>query len=271
MIGKREIEALLDRQKHISYSKEDVYEILNVLSAYESISIGKTVGLSGIISRSRFNLVENFVRSIGDNEVKICFEGGYPEAERGRVIFFKHARHAEVAAKSAGLKAIELKFNSELGHRDILGALLSLGVKRSRIGDIGIEGLLSYVVVSEDMAGFIMTNLNQVGRSPVESSLEISCSELNMPKNRLKKKEIVLSSMRADLVLSKVFNIGRKEVKGDISKDKVKLNDFVLNKANHCVVESDVLSYRGNGKIIIGDIKGMTKKGNYVLKIKKYV
>ena len=268
MPGKKEVEDFLNRQKHIRHSKDDVYEILKVLSAYESISRGKTLGISGIISRSRFDLVESLVRSTGDNEVVIRFEGGYPDAERGRMIF---STHGEISMEEAGLRLIELKFNSEVGHRDVLGALLSLGVKRSKVGDIGIEGFVSHVVVSDDMVDFIRMNINRVGRACIESSKAISCGEFDMPKQRFNENEIVVSSMRSDLILSKLFKRSRKDVKGDILKGKVKLNDFILSTADYCVIESDVVSYRGNGKIRIGDTKGVTKKGNYVLKIKKYV
>ncbi len=268
MPAKKEVEDFLKRQSHINYSKDDVYEILKVLSAYESISRGKTVAISGIISRSRFNLVESLVRSKLDNEVMSFFEGGYQDAERGRMIF---TINGQISMEEVQLRVIELKFNSEVGHRDILGALLSLGVKRSMIGDIGIEGLVSHVVVSNDIADFIRINLNRVGRSHIESSKAISCERFDMPEQQFEEKQIVVSSMRSDLILSKFFRQSRKNVKGDIVKGKVKLNDFILNSADYCVAESDVLSYRGNGKIRIGDMKGITKKGNYVLKIKKYV
>ncbi|HKL10336.1 MAG TPA: YlmH/Sll1252 family protein [Clostridia bacterium] len=268
MPRKKEVEAFMSRQKHITHSKDDVYEILKVLSAYESISRGKDVGISGIISRSRFNLVESLVRAAGDNEVMISFEGGYPDAERGRTIF---SIHEKISTEESGLSVIEIKLNSKVGHRDILGALLSLGVKRTMVGDIGIDGFVSYVIVSDDMVDFITSNLNRVGRASIESSKVLSCGKLNMPKKRFNDKEIVVSSMRSDLILSKLFKRSRKDVKGDIEKGKVKLNDFMLNAANHCVAETDVVSYKGNGKIKIGEIKGITKKGNYVLKIKKYV
>jgi RNA-binding protein YlmH len=268
MPSKREIESFLNRQSHLRHSKDDTFEILKVVSAYETVSRGRNFDMSGIIGRGQYNLIQELICSIGDNDVKMRFEGGYPDAERGRMVFLGPG---STSVEEWGLRVLELRLSDAARHRDVLGAMLSLGVQRSLIGDIGIRGSTVYVVVLEDMADFIMMNISRIGKSKVESSDARFCGEIDFPRSSIKEIELVAASMRVDLILSKIFRQSRKDVKNDIEKGKVKLNDFILDTANHSLMESDLVSYRNNGKIRIGKMKGMTKKKNIVVEIKKYV
>ncbi|MBK5251194.1 MAG: hypothetical protein JJE29_00895 [Peptostreptococcaceae bacterium] len=268
MPSKRDIESFLNRQSHLRHSKDDTFEILKVVSAYESVSRGRSVDMSGFIGRGQYNLIRELICSMCENDVNMRFEGGYPDAERGRMVFLGPGN---TSVSEWGLIVLELSLNDVVGHRDVLGAMLSLGVQRSLIGDIGIRGSTVYVVVSEDMADFIMMNISRIGKSKLESSVSRFCGEIDFPKSLIKEIELVAASMRVDLILSKIFAQGRKDVKNDIEKGKVKLNDFILDTANHSLMESDLVSYRKHGKIRIGKMKGTTKKGNIVVEIKKYV
>jgi len=264
MPSKKEIESFLNRQSHLRHTKDDTFEILKVLSAYESIARGRSIDMSGIIGRGQYNLIQELILSLGGNDVNIR----YPDSERGRMVFLDSAKASD---EEWGLIVLELRMSDTVGHRDVLGAMLSLGVQRSLIGDIGIRGSTVYVVVSEDMADFIVMNISRIGKAKVESIFSRFCGEVDFPKSLIKEIEIIAASMRVDLILSKIFRQSRKDVKNDIEKGKVKLNDFILDTANHSLKESDLVSYRKHGKILIGKMKGTTKKGNIVVEIKKYV
>ena len=43
------------------------------------------------------------------------------------------------------------KFGEELGHRDYLGALMNLGIERSTLGDIIIDGKHAFLFCTEKM------------------------------------------------------------------------------------------------------------------------
>jgi len=268
MISSREIEVFLNRQSHLRHSKEDTYEILKVIGAYESVLKGRTVDMSGIIGRGQYKLIRELISSFDSNRVKMEFDGAYPDAQRGRMIFSIAEDEREWVS---GLVILELRLSGLVCHRDVLGALLSLGVKRSKIGDIGIRGLIAYVIVSEDMTDFIRMSLDRIGKAKVEASDALLPERVDFPKASIKKIEIIAASLRADLLLSKAFKRSRKDVKSDIEKGKVKLNDFILDTATYCLQDADVISYRNNGKIEMGKLKGTSKKGNTIVEIKKYV
>ena len=69
--------------------------------------------------------------------IKVDFEGGYQGAERARAVFV----HGDFPGTPGGfeLDCVEARWNSQfarLSHRDVLGALMSLGIERDRFGDL---------------------------------------------------------------------------------------------------------------------------------------
>ena len=52
------------------------------------------------------------------------------------------------------------RFAGELGHRDFLGTVMSLGLKRGVIGDIVAGGSTGYVCCLESVADYICENLD---------------------------------------------------------------------------------------------------------------
>ena len=68
--------------------------------------------------------------------------GGYPEAERGIIVFGDEelCGYAEIPpVKALLIKARGNKFAEALTHRDYLGALMNLGITREMLGDIVIS------------------------------------------------------------------------------------------------------------------------------------
>ncbi|MEG2985898.1 MAG: YlmH/Sll1252 family protein, partial [Peptostreptococcaceae bacterium] len=58
------------------------------------------------------------------------------------------------------------KFKS-ISHKDYLGAILNLGIKREKIGDIIIHEKFCQLVVNNDICDFIIMNLEKVSRNSV--------------------------------------------------------------------------------------------------------
>lgn len=59
------------------------------------------------------------------------------------------------------------KFADRLTHRDFLGAILNLGIERRCIGDIAIIDNVGYIFVKEDIASFIISDLNRIKHTTV--------------------------------------------------------------------------------------------------------
>ena len=91
-------------------------------------------------------------------------DGGHPEAERQVAVF---------GEGGAGIACLEIaplseKFAGEVSHRDFLGALMGLGIRRETMGDIVLVGKTGYLFCFESVADFILTELTEVGRTRVK-------------------------------------------------------------------------------------------------------
>ena len=104
-----------------------------------------------------------------ESDLKYKVDGGYENAERQLIYIFPY--YIEEDDVESDLRVIQIEGNFKfkaISHRDYLGALLNLGIKREKIGDILIHDNFCQVVVSEDICDFIIINLDKVSRNKVK-------------------------------------------------------------------------------------------------------
>jgi len=189
--------------------------------------------------------------------------GGYDDAERKIITF--HTQEIETEATKITPLAITYneKFSTPPTHRDYLGAVLGLGLDRSKVGDICIadKGAMLYVV--EDVAFFIAEHLIQVGRITVKAVVNGKLIGLETTGVT---KRITVPSLRLDAVLGSTFNLSRGKSSALIESEKVFVN-WKLAKKPHTVTIGDAITVRGMGRITINSQGGNTKKDRIVLEV----
>ena len=82
-----------------------------------------------------------------ENEFELV--GGFDAAERRLVIFGSEdscGYQFEPPIKVVKIEPVSKKFSDALTHRDFLGAIMSLGIKREVLGDIVVRENIGYVV-----------------------------------------------------------------------------------------------------------------------------
>ncbi|MGL5085724.1 MAG: YlmH/Sll1252 family protein, partial [Clostridium sp.] len=89
-----------------------------------------------------------FCGKLSDDIFKVETNGCFKECER-RVISFNNSYNEPYPIVM--LKIENCSSFNKLTHRDFLGAILSLGIEREKIGDIVIEDKSAYVPVMEDI------------------------------------------------------------------------------------------------------------------------
>ena len=99
---------------------------------------------------------ENCINNSGYHNV---WFGGYGMSERNVLGVFNEWEEPDNKYFPISALKIECKYSAGLSHRDYLGAILSLGIDRSKIGDIAVDGDNAVVFVLEDIAEYIKTNL----------------------------------------------------------------------------------------------------------------
>ena len=168
---------------------------------------------------------------------------------------------------------LEIEINSkfrEYEHKDFLGSLMGLNIKRELMGDLILEDDRGYIPVSEKISGHILSELKQVGKAPCKVR-EISLSDTeNLPKYKFDDKIITVPSKRLDSIVSAITNLSRTKVIEPIERGKV-LIDYFPEKDKSKMLELDtVITIRGYGKYRLFSDRGETKKGKERLLIKKY-
>lgn len=196
--------------------------------------------------------------------------GGYENAEHKIIGVFPE--WSEPAAEAFPISLLYIKNNGrkELSHRDYLGALMSLGIERSKMGDIVISGASdAYVFAAEDITAYICDNLTKVG------SCGVSITRLNeLPEEAAPKMQdfdAVCASMRADAVVGAVCNISRQESSKLINGGAVKINHRLFENGAKTLEEGCLISVRGYGRFIVKNIGNATRKGRLHITISKYI
>ena len=156
----------------------------------------------------------------------------------------------------------------ELGHRDYLGALMGLGIKREKLGDILLQGQGAVVLVREDMASYIQEGITSVGAAEVRVTVQGKEMAVKAPEG--KRLLVSLASLRLDALLSKGFALSRADASKWIAAGKVQKNWKDCTAGDEAVQEGDVITLRGMGRIKCIEEKGRSKSGRIQLMIERF-
>ncbi len=213
------------------------------------------------------SLAEEMLQTSGINYLLF---GGFAEAERRRAVLSPD--YLEIEEAYAEITALDLRGNfsyTTVSHRDYLGALLSLGVKREKFGDILVRADGAYVFLTEEIASYVLNNLPKV-KGVSLSAQSIALDELIIPEGDKKEKDITCASLRLDAVTAQGFNLSRSQCAELLKSRKIQLNHREVLDGDYRVSEGDILSVRGKGRLKIEEIIGNTKKGKIRIKLIKY-
>ncbi|MGE5629642.1 MAG: RNA-binding protein [Caulobacteraceae bacterium] len=197
------------------------------------------------------------------------FYGGTENSERCICMVF--SEDYELDDDNLPISILLINWNADkkkLTHRDFLGSILGSGIKREKIGDIILDDGKAYAVCLSDISQYLLYNLNKVGNTPVTVSI---AEELQQKEEKLKTITTTVASLRLDSVISSGFGISRAKAVDAIKGGKVKLNWEFVESPSKEVKESDVISLRGRGRIILEGVAGTTKKDREKIVIKKYL
>lgn len=186
--------------------------------------------------------------------------GGYDGAERVR--FLIAPDFEELNQSDFGIQALEYQFPSKfhsVAHRDVLGALMGLGIQRERTGDILIGDTSFVMILDSDLCDYVLMSLESVGRAPVKGT-KIELSEITEMIRPIKLKSDTVKSLRLDAVVASFYNLSRGDAQKLVATEKVKVN-YRLTVSNAYEVDvEDLISVRGYGRFSIHAIEGTTKK-----------
>lgn len=195
--------------------------------------------------------------------------GGFDDAER--VMLGILPDWCEEPEPMFPITPLTAKFSKtvSLAHRDFLGALMGLRIKRETLGDILVESGRAVLFVTDEIAPFLLQELRKVGSTGVtltegfDTPLPIT--------HALQEFSATIPSARLDAVVSALCNSSRGNGAELIERGLVSVNAIVCEKATRQINAGDVIKIRGKGKFIIDAAEDRTRKQRIILQYKKYV
>ena len=155
----------------------------------------------------------------------------------------------------------------KLSHRDILGSLMALNIKRECIGDIFVGEGRSCVFVYDTVLDDVLS-VSKIGRVGVKS--ETGFDESIVQEEKFKIIEGTVSSLRVDSIVSTAAGVSRDKAASLIRAGLVQADHKTVSSVSDKMVTGEVFSVRGYGKFELTD-NSPTKKGRIHITVKKYL
>ena len=258
-------------------------EVLNLEKRFAELS--RTAYQRDIITYSDFlNLNEqNILHMLPKDRLytRIGYFGGYEMAERQMAAFIPDALYLrcgkiETEPSLAGypfcavkIAPVNQRFAEQLTHRDYLGAVMNLGIERSRTGDIIPDGSGALLFVHNDIADFLCSELARIRHTSVRA-VQVPLDDIDYTP---KYEEVcgTVASVRLDSLLSLAFGQSRSRLSGLIEGAKVYVNGRLVTSNGYQPAEGDIISVRGMGKFRYEYAGGRTRKNRISVVINRYI
>lgn len=205
-------------------------------------------------------------------DVALRLDGGYEGAERRRALIAPDYR--DVSSEPMRMKVLEITSDdqrlSSLQHGDYLGAVLGIGLKREKIGDIHVREDGCHIIVAEEIASFLTMNLHQVHRVSVMTDV-VGLDDLRTTEAALEPLDLTVASLRLDGIASDVFRLSRSKVLLPIKAGRCRVNFRTEEDPSTPLKAGDIVALQGFGRFKVLECEGMTKKGRIRVKIGKFL
>ncbi len=246
--------------------------ILMHYKGYEEL-VSKIIDLGEKAKRYQTTIYTSFLNEYEQKIVReVLFDccivqvGGYPDAELKRCAISVYEQETTIPISCLQAK-FDTKF-SKVNHRDVLGALMNLGIERDKIGDIIVEEGVIYIFVCSELQDYIVMNLTQIRRC------KVGFTHYNGTIKQTKKweyKEKIISSMRLDCIVSACISCNREKAKKLIQAKHVKVNQIVLEESAYVCNNNCTVSIQRYGRFNVQNQARKTRKDKCVIEIGKYV
>lgn len=204
--------------------------------------------------------------------VHVMSDGVFCDAER-KVLFFLPSYLEEPPEDE--LVCLELaprapKFAEPLTHRDFLGALMGLGIRREMMGDLAITENKAQMVALATVKELVQLELTEVRHTRVEVR-EIPRAALAVVR-RTEIRSVNATSQRADVLVAAVWKLSRTQAKEAFLMGKVFRNGAALSNPAEVLKAGDFVSLRGKGKFKLCHAEPrLTRSGRMYVDIAYYI
>jgi len=239
-----------------------------VSGIYDKIVLAKkanrTIYTADLYTPNIWKPMENISGELG---IGVHTNGIFEDAER-KIIAFSYDEVLEYPISLIKITCKD-KFN-KLKHKDYLGAVMSLGIKREKFGDLILKNDECYLVVQVELSDYIRVNLKSVSRCTCAVSvLDTNITEI--PVYDFQTNIVNVSSLRIDCVVSSLCNTSRSKVEELIRQGKVLVDYSEVLRKDKMLKRDCIVTVRGYGKFKIIEEAGWTGSGRIKIVVKKFI
>ncbi len=196
--------------------------------------------------------------------------GGYDGAERKVAVFGSVdlcGYEAQPPIVCLAIEPVAQKFSDQLSHRDFLGSLMALGIRRQLLGDILIRDNCGYAFCLDSICGYILQQLTQVRHTTVR------CRRTDPPEICLTpppQSAVNVASERLDALIAAVYRLSRGDSQRYFEQEKVFVNSRLTLSPSVSVKPGDLISVRGLGRFLYDGVGQQTRKGRLRVFVRVY-
>jgi RNA-binding protein YlmH len=251
-----------------SLSSEERIIAKKIIDLIKNVKENYRVRVSDFLSYNELFIAESILNFFNDTSYYIT--GISKNAHRKVVIICPYEIDLnEIIQSYLSILRVEIE-GALIEHKDVLGSLMSLGITRSKIGDIFVGDLNTNIIIKKEAEQFLLMNFDKIGKKNIKVNTIDVLNGTDFDYKHMKI-EIIVSSLRIDSVISALANVSRGKAIDLIESKSVKINGVEDFKKNILIKKNDVFSIRGLGKYKLGEEKGITKKNNIVVFVYKYI
>ncbi len=252
----------------------------NALDRAKRASEGHGLTYAGFFDPGRCALLETVLKKAGVS-YRIDAGSKSTDAERAVVLFlpdyYEDLPHDAISQlPEYPICAVKIRVSGlsqsgkTLTHRDYLGTLMGLGIRRDTVGDIYPDQDGCTLACLKEIAPHIITSLEKVSSLPATAAL-CPLENLTPPTPAFREIKTTLASLRIDSAVADSFGISRADAQEAIKKGLVTKNWLECLNVSESVMAGDKLSLKGKGRAKIISCDKITKKGNIFTVIHKYI
>ena len=204
-----------------------------------------------------------FLRQNLPKRADILFYGGYKGATRLML-------GASAGEEDFPITALEFSYKPEfdLRHRDFLGSLMALGIRRDTLGDILTGEGRTVIFVRDDIVPYMMANVEKIGKVGVKIGYA-DTSDLPVPDD-FDESVFTLSSLRLDAFVAAAANLSRDKAARLIKNEMVMVDHVTEDGVAFQLHEGATVTIRKYGKFVLTALLGTSRKGKLRIAVRHY-
>lgn len=253
-------------------NEEDRLLISRLLDKIEESKKRNRVTTTNFLDERQQEMIQNVI-----NSQENCYlEGFAKEAERKLVVIYpkqmEESRRIREAESKITIFRILLPKDliGSYSHRQYLGALMKLGIKREKIGDILVDENGADIIACKEIEKYIEENITSLTRFQKAVIEKIRINEIREIKQKKENFTITVTSLRLDNVVAELAGCSREKGQEIIKQERVFVNHQLEIKNTKQIKIGDKVSIRGKGRFYIKEIVGTTKKGRNLVLIETF-